>query len=99
MTPLLARSSLRFYLRHPWLGWLSVIGVALGVAVVVAVDLAAGSARTSFVRSVELLGGGASHRVVAAHQGIDERDYVALQKRFAGRVTPVVEGLLELITR
>ena len=44
----LARSSLRHLLRHPWITTLSVIGVALGVAVVVAIDLSSTSARRSF---------------------------------------------------
>ena len=44
MTPLLLRASRRYLTRHPWQIGLAILGVALGVAVVVAVDLANGSA-------------------------------------------------------
>jgi ABC-type glutathione transport system ATPase component len=41
---LLARSGRRFFARHPWQYALAVAGVALGVAVVLGVDLAGASA-------------------------------------------------------
>ena len=37
---LLLRSSWRFFTRHPWQLWLTLLSIALGTAVMVAVDLA-----------------------------------------------------------
>lgn len=39
MTPILLKTSLRYLLRHPWQIGLAILGVALGVAVVVSIDL------------------------------------------------------------
>jgi len=63
---LLQRSSLRYLLQHPWLMGLSVLGVALGVAVVVAIDLANVSAERAFELSAETVAGKATHQVVGA---------------------------------
>ena len=49
MSGLLRRSSVRYLLRHPGQLALAVAGVALGVAVVVSIDLANASASRAFV--------------------------------------------------
>ena len=51
LSPLLVRTSLRSMLRHPWQIGLCVLGVALGVAIVVAIDLANASAARAFALS------------------------------------------------
>ena len=53
MSPLLRRASLRHLWRHPWLIGLSVLGVAVAVAVVVGIDIANAGARRAFELSVE----------------------------------------------
>ena len=53
MSAILWLSSLRYLIRHPWQVGLSVLGVALGVAVVVSIDLANQSAKRAFSRSIE----------------------------------------------
>ena len=53
MSRLLWRASLRYLLHHPWQIGLSFVGVALGVAVVVAIDLANSSAQRAFFLSTE----------------------------------------------
>ncbi|NBT31290.1 MAG: hypothetical protein EBT13_05140, partial [Rhodobacteraceae bacterium] len=58
---LLQRSSRRYLGRHPLLMALSILGVALGVAVVVGIDLANTSARTAFTLSTETVAGRATH--------------------------------------
>ena len=45
MTPILLKTSLRHLLRHPWQVGLAILGVALGVAVVVSIDLTNSSAQ------------------------------------------------------
>lgn len=93
----LIRASRRFLLRNPWNLWLSVLGIGLGVAVVVAVELANSSARTAFRLSMEAVAGRATHQILGGPSGIPEQDYVAL--RLSGgpwASAPLVEGSLRL---
>ena len=64
MSATLWRASLRHLVAHPWQLGLSILGIALGVAVVVAVDLANESARRAFTGFAESLTGRATHRIV-----------------------------------
>jgi putative ABC transport system permease protein len=66
LTPSLLAASRRYLTRHRWQTWLSIIGIALGVAVVIAVDLANESARRGFRLSVEQVTGPATHQIEAA---------------------------------
>lgn len=93
MSPTLWRSSLRHLLRHPWQAALSVLGIALGVAVVAAVDLATGSARRAFTLSTEAVTGRATHEVVGGPEGIPDSVYARLRVDLGVRpIAPVVEG-------
>ncbi len=65
---LLLRASWRFFTRHPWQLWLTLLSIALGTAVIIAVDLANQSAGQSFQRSVDTLSGSMTHEITA-HQG------------------------------
>lgn len=91
---MLWRSSLRYLLRHPWLMGLSVLGVALGVAVVVAIDLANTSAQRAFELSAETVAGRATHQVVSATGGtLPDSLYRHLRvDRNVRMSAPVVEG-------
>ena len=90
---LLQRSSLRYLLQHPWLMGLSVLGVALGVAVVVAIDLANVSAERAFELSAETVAGKATHQVVGAGATLDEDVYRRLRVEHRYRQSaPVVQG-------
>ncbi|HEX9671635.1 MAG TPA: FtsX-like permease family protein [Thermoanaerobaculia bacterium] len=75
MTPLLRRAGLRHLARHPWQAGLSVLGVALGVAVVVAIDLANASAQRAFTLSTEAVVGRATHQVTGGPGGLPEAAY------------------------
>ncbi len=93
MSRLLARASLRHLAQHPWLTALSLLGIALGVAVVVSIDLASGSAMRAFERSTESVSGRATHQVVGGPSGIPEAFYGALRLAPGAPVAaPVVEG-------
>ncbi len=97
MTGLLATAGLRFLRRHPWQTWLTVLGVALGVGVVIAVDLANDSARRAFALSMESLTGRATHQVIGPPDGFDEAVYRALRVEHRVRPSaPVVEGLVRV---
>ncbi len=92
---LLRLSILRHLQRHRWQAGLSIIGIALGVAVIVAVDLANQSARQAFLLSAESLTGKATHQIVAGAAGIPEALYRELRvERGLRRSAPVVEGLV-----
>ncbi|MCU0767780.1 MAG: FtsX-like permease family protein [Gammaproteobacteria bacterium] len=95
MSGLLTTAGLRFLRRHPWQTWLTILGVALGVGVVVAVDLANESARRAFALSLEGLVGRATHHVVGPPDGFDDQVYRELRVVHRARPSaPVVEGYL-----
>jgi putative ABC transport system permease protein len=91
--PLLARSALRHALGHPWQLALSVLGVALGVAVVVGIDLASDSANRAFALSTEAITGRTTHQVFGGPAGLPDEAYRALVVEAGVRpAAPVVEG-------
>ena len=90
---ILLRASVRHLARHPWQAALSVLGIALGVAVVVSVDLASVSARRAFALSAEGVTGRATHQVVGGPAGVDERVVPRLTREVGVHpVAPVVEA-------
>jgi putative ABC transport system permease protein len=81
--------------RRPLQSGLLVLGVALGVAVVVAIDIANGSALAAFQLSTDAVAGRATHRVVGGPAGLDEAVYTRLRTQAGLRASaPVVEGLV-----
>ena len=94
---LLAKTSLRYLPRHPWQLAVALLGIALGVAVIVAVDLANSSAQRAFLGAVDAVYGEASHQVVGGPAGIPESDYVRLRLDGGVRASaPVVEGFVSI---
>ena len=79
MSRILWLSSLRHLGRHPWQAGLSILGVALGVAVVVSIDLANDSARRAFTLAAETVAGRATHHVVGGPTGLSEDVYRRLR--------------------
>ncbi len=97
MTQTLWKSSLRYLTRHPWLMGLSVLGVALGVAVVVAIDLANTSASRAFALSAARVTGQATHRIVGAGGPLGEEVYRRLRVEVGYRqAAPIVQGYATL---
>ena len=93
MSAILWLSSLRYLIRHPGQVGLSVLGVALGVAVVVSIDLANQSAKRAFSLSIEAVAGRATHSIVGGPGGLSEDVYRRLRLEAGLRkVAPVVEG-------
>ena len=86
-------TGLRDLVRRPLHTGLMVLGVALGVAVVIAIDIANGAARRGFEESAEAIVGRATHEVRGGPSGLPE-DLLARVRLEAGveAVAPVVEG-------
>ena len=55
-----------------------VLGITIGVAVVVAIDLANASSSRAMELSTETLAGRATHQIVAPPEGLDENTYSKL---------------------
>jgi putative ABC transport system permease protein len=90
---LLSRASLRYLAQHRLQLVLSVLGVALGAAVVLSVDVAIQSARTGFRISAEAVSGRATHVVTSDIGTLDESLLAALRiERDIRASAPVVEG-------
>lgn len=70
----------RYLMRHPWQSVLMVVGIMLGVAVVVSIDLANESASRAFDLSVESVAGRATHEIAGGPQGLDEAIYTRLRQ-------------------
>ena len=91
--PLAALASRRHLLRHPWQLALAVLGVALGVAVFVSIDLANQSAKKALSLSLGALRGRATHQIVASSpEGLSEELFVRLVRSRVAPAAPVVEA-------
>ncbi|MFO7765617.1 MAG: ABC transporter permease, partial [Pelovirga sp.] len=91
---ILWRAGLRYLLRHPLQLLFAVIGVALGVGVVVAIDLANSSANKAFSLSAEAVSGRTSHQVIGGPTGVPEEVYRRIRLApIPFDSAPVIEGL------
>lgn len=72
---------------------LCLVGVALGVAMMVSIDLANGSAQTAFELSTDAIAGRATHQLEAlAPEGIDESVYIKIRRELGSvTVAPIVD--------
>ena len=93
MNTLLSLAGLRYLRRHPAQGLLATLGIALGVGVVVAVDLAVGSADQAFQISAAMMTGRETHQIVGGPNGLDETLFTRLRIGAGVRASaPLVEG-------
>src|SRR5688572_6442933 len=86
--------SLRTLFRHPIQFAIMTLGIALGVAVMVSIDIANASAGRAFDLSTSAVTGRATHAIVGSALGVDQAVYVRLRTdpQWRGRVesTPLV---------
>ena len=95
LPPTLLRTSLRDLVRRPLHTGLMILGVALGVAVVIAIDLANGAAQRGFAQSTEAVVGRATHQVLGGPSGLPEDLYRRLRvEGGVRRSAPAVEGVV-----
>ena len=95
MKAVLATAAWRHAVRHPWLVLLGGLGVALGIAVVTAIDLTRASASASFERAVSAVAGRATHHLVGGPLGVDESHYVLLRRAaLVENLAPVIDVMV-----
>lgn len=92
MKATLFKTILRDQLHRPWLTLLLILSIALGVAVVVAVDLANASATRAFQLSTQVIVGKATHQIVGDANGFDDAVYRNLRLQGFRNAAPIVEG-------
>ncbi|MEW6533865.1 MAG: FtsX-like permease family protein [Thermodesulfobacteriota bacterium] len=91
LSPLL-KFNLRYYRRHVLLSVLCLLGIALGVGIVVSVELINDSALSSFAASVDFLAGKASHSIVSSYGHIDEQVFIDVWKHpLVKAASPMIE--------
>jgi putative ABC transport system permease protein len=97
VTPILFRAAARYHLHHPWQLALALVGVTLGVAVVIAVDMATSSARRAFSLSTDAVSGSATHEILGGPAGVPDSLYTRLRVG-AGldSIAPVVDRYVRL---
>lgn len=87
------RTAWRRIRRRPFQYIIFILGVALGVAMMVSVDIASGSASRAFQLSTDAVTGRATHRIVGGANGLDEQIYIQLRvDEGIAPSAPVVEG-------
>lgn len=75
---------------------LLILGVAIGVAMMISIDLANGSARRAFQLSTDAITGRTTHRIVAGPNGLDEDIYRQLRQELGYQLAaPVIEGYVQ----
>jgi putative ABC transport system permease protein len=105
MKPVLHAASLRHLLRHPAQLLLALLGLALGVGTIVAVDLATASSRRAFELSLAAVNGAATHQITGGSRGVDEQLYAQLRLHPVAAAAPVlgyapvVEGYVTIGSR
>jgi putative ABC transport system permease protein len=92
----LYRASFAYLWRHPWQLILALLGICIGVAVMVAVDLANDSSRKAFLLSMSTINGEATHQIVGGPAGLDEDLYTTLRVELGVRsIAPVIDDYIE----
>jgi len=96
-TPILLRLAGRYMSRRLLQSVLFVVGVALGVAVVIAIDVANGSASRAFALSTESVTGKATDQIIGGPSGLPTELYRTLRLDLGLReVAPVVEDYVRV---
>lgn len=96
--PIILKLGLRYISRRLFQSILFIIGVALGVAVVIAIDLANGSATRAFGLSTKTVTGNASHQIVASSGNLPSSLYTKIRVDLGIRLSaPVISELVRAV--
>ncbi len=94
----LLKFNFRYYRRHFLLSLLCLMGIALGVGIVVAVQLINNSALKSFSSYVDFLSGRATHSIVSRYGRIDERLFIHIwNDPRVQSASPLIEAVAEVV--
>jgi putative ABC transport system permease protein len=92
----LYRCAWRYWSSHRWQLALLVLGMAIGVAVVFAVDIANSSAKRAMAMSLDAVTGRTTHQIIA-QGGVDEAVYTRLRVQHGLRqIAPLVTGNVDV---
>ncbi len=95
ISPVILRLASRYVSRRLFQSVLFIIGVALGVAVVIAIDLANGSASRAFSLSSRSVTGSATHQVIGGSDGLPTSVYRDIRLDLGiEKSAPVVSALV-----
>lgn len=98
MSPAILRLARRYISRRILQSVLFVIGVALGVAMVIAIDIANSSSKRAFNLSAESISGKATHQIIGGSNGLPSEVYRQLRVDFGLRNTaPIVESYVRAV--
>jgi putative ABC transport system permease protein len=90
---MLLKMGLRMHMRRPAQTALMIVGVALGVSVVIAIDLANTSAERAFTLSTQSVVGRATHQIRDGPAGVPDGLYAQVRTQWGfENSAPVVEG-------
>ena len=93
----LTKSSLRYLFKHPWQFGLSILGIAMGVAIVVSIDIANYSSSKAFNLSLDAVAGKATHQIIGNSDGIPDSFYRSLRIDMGFRnIAPVIESYVSI---
>ena len=97
MPSIIIRLALRYISRRLFQSGMFVLGVALGVAVVVSIDIANGSASRAFRLSSESIVGRATHQIIGGPNGFDSDLYTRLRLELGFKTSaPVVTEFVRI---
>ncbi|MDP4172525.1 MAG: FtsX-like permease family protein [Bacteroidota bacterium] len=98
MNKILQRSAMRYIVHHPLQLVLSILGIALGVAVVISIDLANSSSAKAFNISMENIAGKATHQITGNFNDLHDSVYTYLKiKGKISAAAPIVEANVKAI--
>lgn len=92
MQDLLTKSGIRYILKHKWQYGLSILGIAIGVSIVVSIDIANYSTEKAFNYSLNEVAGKSTHRIFPKSSGIPDSFYSFLKvEKGLKNIAPVIE--------
>jgi len=97
LNKILLKISFNHYKKHIVQSLLLLMGITLGVAVIVAIDIANNKARSSFNKSIEKLNSGITHSIYSGYGDLNDDVYFAVRKNLDFQnAYPVLERVVRL---
>ena len=98
MIRLLHAITLPHFKRHRLRTWLTLLGIALGVAVITSISIASRTLTLSFQQTIDLIAGKAVLQVVNAESGVKESLYPLIRDTAGVKeAAPAVAGFLPIV--